>query len=50
MLYFQSSTTDLIPIPDDPVDCSEENDRRLWIGNLDTRVTEYDILMYNQDP
>ncbi|KAL4218685.1 hypothetical protein ACF0H5_021275 [Mactra antiquata] len=36
--------SDVIPIPDDPVDCTEENDRRLWIGNLDTRVTEFALL------
>ncbi|XP_052788926.1 probable RNA-binding protein 18 [Mya arenaria] len=34
----------LIPIPDDPVDCSEENDRRLWIGNLDLKITEFALL------
>lgn len=43
-LQNKSPTTDVIPIPDDPVDCSEENDRRLWIGNLDTRVTEFALL------
>ncbi|XP_053380769.1 probable RNA-binding protein 18 [Mercenaria mercenaria] len=43
-LQHESSASDVIPIPDDPVDCSEENDRRLWIGNLDTRVTEFALL------
>lgn len=43
-LDIQTGPSDTIPIPDDPVDCSEENDRRLWIGNLDTRVTEFALL------
>ncbi|KAH3794697.1 probable RNA-binding protein 18 isoform X2 [Dreissena polymorpha] len=33
-----------LPVPDDPVDCTAENDRRLWIGNLDLRITEFALL------
>lgn len=33
-----------IPIPEDYENNSEENERRLWIGNLDYRVTEYALL------
>lgn len=43
-LKTEDAKVEVIPTPDDPVDCSEENDRRLWIGNLDTRVTEFALL------
>ncbi|XP_037799509.1 probable RNA-binding protein 18 [Penaeus monodon] len=33
-----------IPVPPPPKDCARTDDRRLWVGNLDSRLREFQLL------
>ena len=44
----QEVYTTPVPVPEDPAG-NIKDDCRLWIGNLDTRLTEYDIHRNKQE-
>ncbi|XP_059485921.1 probable RNA-binding protein 18 [Neocloeon triangulifer] len=44
MSYYKEELNNAPPLPLEPLPKGGEDDRRLWIGNLDSRVTEFTLL------
>ncbi|KAG5323975.1 RBM18 protein, partial [Acromyrmex heyeri] len=39
-----------VPLPLEPIKANQVEDRRLWVGNLDLRINEFDLLFHRSGP